>query len=261
MFMKRPLVTLTILFSLGIFFGTKIVVSFLLLYFLAAMFLILGILVQRYRLTFNICVSFLIFLSGVILLKNSQNLPNCHISKYAPLVTTKSCIIKGFIADEPQGDNKFRSFKLKIEEIQFAGLNRNCCGEIMVYLRGGKDLSYGRELILSGNIEQPFHFNQRYREYLHRQGIWQLMRLKSEADIVRLNRNKGLKVRELALWMKAKIEGIIFRYVSGGAAGILNAMILGDKKNIPKFILDSMVKSGTIHISPRLYTKIPSVVL
>jgi competence protein ComEC len=74
------------------------------------------------------------------------------------------------------------------------------------------------------------------------------MRLKSEADIVRLNRNKGLKVRELALWMKAKIEGIIFRYVSGGAAGILNAMILGDKKNIPKFILDSMVKSGTIHI-------------
>lgn len=87
------------------------------------------------------------------------------------------------------------------------------------------------------------------------------MRLKSEADMVRLNRNKGLKIRKLTLGMKAKIEGIIFRYVSGGAAGILNAMILGDKKNIPKFILDSMVKSGTIHILPWQYTKIPSVAL
>lgn len=160
--MKRPWVTLTVLFSLGIFFGTKIAISFLLLYCLAAIFLVLGIFVQRYRRIFNICISFLMFLLGLILLKNSQNLPNCHISKYTCLVTTESCIIKGFIADEPQGDNKFRSFKFKTEEIQFDGLNRNCCGEIMVYLRGGKDLSYGQELILNGNIEQLFHFNQRY---------------------------------------------------------------------------------------------------
>ncbi len=248
MFMKRPLVTLTVIFSLGIFSGTKIAVSFIPVYLLAGVILVLSILVQKYRFTFNICVSFLAFLAGIILLKNTQYLPSSHISKYTYLATEKSCAVKGFINDESEEENNFSSFRFNVEEIQLGDLNRNACGQIIVRTKSSKNFHYGQQLILFGNLRRPFSFNQSYRDYLARQGIWLVMHVKSEADVIRLNRDKGFKIKKFALWIKGKIESAIFKYVSEGAAGILEAMILGDKSHIPGFIIDSMVKTGTIHI-------------
>ena len=246
--MKRPLVTLTLLFSLGIFFGSKMAISFILVYLLAGVILVVSILVQKSRLTFNICVSFLAFSVGIILLKNIQHLPSCHISKYSYPATEKPCLIKGFIDEEPEEENNFSSFRFKVEEIQVDNLNRDACGQIIVRAKESKNFHYGQQLILFGILRRPFSFNQSYRDHLKRQGIWLVMHVKSEADVIRLNKDKGLKVKKFALWIKSKIESAIFKYVSEGAAGILDAMILGDRNNIPGFIIDSMVKSGTIHI-------------
>jgi predicted membrane metal-binding protein len=68
-------------------------------------------------------------------------------------------------------------------------------------------------------------------------------------------------LKRFALWLKEKMEGIIFQHVSNLPASILDAMVLGERRSIPKLISNSMVKSGTVHILPRLYTKMPSVAL
>jgi hypothetical protein len=87
------------------------------------------------------------------------------------------------------------------------------------------------------------------------------MNVSTTGQIIRLNKNKGLVLKKLALWLKAKIESIIFKHLSSLSACILDAMLLGERKNIPWWINNSMVKSGTVHILPRLYTKMPSIAL
>jgi competence protein ComEC len=63
-----------------------------------------------------------------------------------------------------------------------------------------------------------------------------------------LNTNKGSVFKKLAFYLKDSTESIFKRCLSPLAANINNAMILGEKKGIPRVVYDSMVKSGTVHI-------------
>jgi len=87
------------------------------------------------------------------------------------------------------------------------------------------------------------------------------MNVRMAGSIVRLKQNRGLILKQLAFRLKDRMEEIIFKRVSFVPASILDAMILGEKRNIPVLINNSMMKSGTVHILPRLYTKMPSVAL
>jgi competence protein ComEC len=72
--------------------------------------------------------------------------------------------------------------------------------------------------------------------------------MSSGSGIVNLNKNKGLILKRLAFWLKRKTQEIIYKHVSSLTAAILDAMILGERKNIPWFVDDAMMKSGTVHI-------------
>ncbi|MDD5155099.1 MAG: ComEC/Rec2 family competence protein [Candidatus Omnitrophica bacterium] len=255
--MKRPLAALTLLFCLGIFFADKIPLSFIPAYLLTGIILFGAILTQEHKPVFNICLLCLAFLLGVILLKNSRYLPACNIAKYPYSAKLGSSIIKGFINEEPREKDGSSSFMFRVEQIQIGDSSRSACGDILARVKSSKNFHYGQQLILCGDLRRPFSFNQSYRDYLKRQGIWLVMHVRSETDVTRLDKDKGSKVKRFSLWIKDKIEEVIFRYTSSGTAGILGAMILGDKSNIPGFILDSMVKSGTIHILAGQHTKMP----
>jgi len=126
-------------------------------------------------------------------------------------------------------------------------------------------LHYGEELILGGSLYRPFRFarpnRQSYRDYLYNQAIFSVMNVRMAGPVVRLKQNKGFILKQLAFWLKDRMEDVIFKRVSFVPASILDAMILGEKRNIPLLINNSMMKSGTVHILPRLYTKMPSVAL
>lgn len=85
------------------------------------------------------------------------------------------------------------------------------------------------------------------------------MEVKNDSRIIRLNKNKGFFIKRFALRLKAKIKNSISKRTSALTASILEAMILGEKRDIPWFVSEWMMKTGTIHILPRLYTKMPSV--
>jgi competence protein ComEC len=51
-----------------------------------------------------------------------------------------------------------------------------------------------------------------------------------------------------SLWLRAKLEQTIRRYLSDLPAAILSAMVLGQKQSIPWLVNNHMVKSGTVHI-------------
>jgi hypothetical protein len=87
------------------------------------------------------------------------------------------------------------------------------------------------------------------------------MNIKANIHLVRLNKNRGFMIKKFALWVKDRMEEIIFKHLSYLPASIIDAMVLGERKAIAPFINNSMIKTGTVHILPRLYTKMPSVAL
>jgi competence protein ComEC len=243
--MKQPLAWLTLAFSLGIIAASRIEIPLPLIYSLSTVFLIFSCVTFKKRILFDIFLSCLIFSLGAVLLKNSQELPKCHIHNFVYYRNEQPYIVKGYINSQPVSKNNRNSFIFKTQAIRAGNLNYACCGNILVYLRSKKELCYGEELILRGNLYKPQHT---YRDYLYNQGIRFIMNVKSEADAVRVNNNQGFIVKRLALWLKRKLEGIIFRYASLLSAAIMDAMVLGEKRNIPWFVNNAMMKTGTVHI-------------
>jgi len=240
--MKRPLVILTLSLSLGILAGT---------YPAASLFLCFGAIFFRKKIFFDFFIISLVFLSGVVLWRNSQSLPHRHLVHYVFYGAPEPYLVKGVINTEPEEKNGKINFIFQAEEIQVGNSRRACCGGILVYLKSGGEFSYGEELILKGNIYRPYApagSQKSYRKYLESQGIFFLMQVKNSACVVRLNKNRGSPVKKFAFWLKNKMQATINKYLSPVPASVLEAMILGEKRNIPPLVYQSMMKTGTVHI-------------
>jgi len=247
--MKQPLSFFTLAFCLGIFAASKIHVSFLATYFLSIVILVLASFLFDKKPFFHGWLFCLVFLAGALSFENSKILPACHIAHQAYVGSGGYCTVRGIIDSEPSVKRGRKSYIFAVSQIQFDGLKSACCGKILVFFKGEKNLLYGDELILNGKLYRPFsgkYGSQSYGDYLRGQGIFLLMN--ARLALSTNSKNKGFPLKRLALWLKSEMEKIISRRVSGVAAGILDAMILGEKKNIPPLVNNSMVKSGTVHI-------------
>ncbi len=72
--------------------------------------------------------------------------------------------------------------------------------------------------------------------------------MEDPAYVIYLKKGRFLSVKGLAFRLKERIERVIYQYLAPIPAGIIDAMVLGEKRNISRFINDSMMKSGTVHI-------------
>lgn len=250
--MKRALVILTLVFISGILAAGAIKMGFLPALSLSALFLISAVFFFKRGFLFNLSLSLSLIFLGASVYINSFILPRCHICRILYYKNDYPRTIKGFINTQPLiGGNKtsfvFRAVGIKLGEYQY-----NCCGDILVYLKGKKDFSYGEELILRGSLYRPFgksgSYGQGYKNYLHNQGIFLIMRTETDFDVIRLVKNKGCIFKRFAFRLKQGAERIIRKYTSSVTAAVLEAMLLGDKKDVPALIYSSMMRTGTVHI-------------
>jgi predicted membrane metal-binding protein len=263
--MKRPLALLAVIFSLGIFFADKIRVTPFWPGLFSVISLCLCLLTLKRKILFEIFLCSLVFLTGAFALKSYYYLPKCHIAKFAYHKNTHIYSIKGYVDSEPLTRGERRIFILQSQEIQLENISHNCCGKLLVYVRGKKEFALGEELFLKGQLLRPFAFGRHekksYRDYLYRQGIYAILHADSATELSGQRKKQLLALKRFACWLKDKVENILFRYLPRLPASILDAMVLGEKRGIPPLVYNSMVKSGTVHILPRLYTKMPSVAL
>lgn len=250
--MKRPLVWIALVLSSGIFFASKIKISVFLLYYSSILFLALGIIYIRRDRFFYPLLFCLIFLSGALFFKNSCLLPKCHIAKLVYYKNADTYIVKGIVENASLVKQNRRTFLLKAKEVQMDGVKYSCCGRVLVSLKSKMAISIGEELILEGRLSRPFVRARNKRlnrlDYFNQQGIYSIMRVDSGAGVKILSRPKGIAVKRLAMRIKGRMEGVIFSHMPFLCAGILDAMLLGERRHIPAAINNSMVKSGTVHI-------------
>jgi competence protein ComEC len=74
------------------------------------------------------------------------------------------------------------------------------------------------------------------------------MRVDSGNMAVARELDRALSFTRFILSLKSKMLETINKYMPAIPASVLEAMVLGEKKNIPRIIYDSMVKTGTVHI-------------
>jgi len=260
--MRRPLVIFALIFCLGLLVASKVRVNFTIIYLFALASLLLGFFSSKKKILFELFLCCFVFFFAAGVWKNSWVLPGCHIFRYHSYKNRPIYTVTGIVDSQPTFKNNTISFVLKAKEIKFNDASYNTCGNMLLYLRCDKDLpfilerfqdlQYGEALILSGSISRPFKFGagsgRSYRNYLYSQGIFSVMNVRMPGSAARLRKNRGFILKRVSFWLKERMENIIFKRLSPVPASVVDAMILGEKKNIPALINNSMMKSGTVHI-------------
>jgi competence protein ComEC len=238
--MKNPPAFLAVCFCLGIVFTYLFKISFWFVYILGFAVIVASALLIKKRLSFHILLFLSIFILGALHLENSYTVSKSCVSKHLHYQDDTIYILKGFVNNNPAIKDGRISFIFRVEELQFNKNRYKSCGDILVYAKGVKALFYGEELILLGNIHRPYR--------IFRADISAVMHIQNDSALVHLNKNKGSLVKRLAFYFKDKIEGVFFKWLSPLTAGIVDAMVLGEKKRISPVVYDAMTKSGTVHI-------------
>jgi competence protein ComEC len=243
--MKSPVIAASFLYSLGILCAPALKISPAVLYGSSVILFILALCFFKRPPAFSILMSCLICLMGVCAFKGSQQISPCHLSKYFPIQGVQ--IIKGTVATPPELDGRKTTFIFKTEAIKSKNSFCPCDGKISVRVKGKRSIDYGDELILRGIVRRPYFRPAGFCAPMLRQERF-IMSVATEADCVKLGKFRGSALKRLALRLKQGVERIIFRATTSTTAGILDAMVLGEKRRVPRFLLNEMMKSGTIHI-------------
>jgi len=238
--MENKLTLGTLFFCLGIILGHYIPISVEAVFFSLVICFICCLVSFKLEKFTNLFLLCLIVLLGAFHYKNSTYLPKIHISNFLYYKDETKYVISGYIKSEPRYKDNGLEFIFSVSELEFDYKKQNCSGDILVKVMQANGLLYGEELVLVGHIQLPTKF--------YPENISGIMRINNPQCVIRRNRNKGFFIKRFAFLLKARAERLIYGRLSPPAAAVLDAMVLGEKNNIPKFIYASMIKSGTVHI-------------
>ncbi len=249
--MNKYLTAFVVVFISGIIFTSCLRISF-------PVFLIAGVLVLLAGIFFRVqngvflCLAFLaVFILGALTLKVSYILPAEHIIKLLAYGKQHIYSVKGFVDSQPEVNGGRSTFIFDVCQMQQEKYRYKCCGKILVTLDFGCDLSYGDTLLLTGELLRLKQYGKSrsgYSDYLARQGVYLSMRVNSSLDLVRLKVNQGFWLKRFSLRLRDALEEKIARYSTPLSAGIISAMVLGEKRGLPPLVNSVMIRSGTVHI-------------
>ena len=248
--MKCPLVGLCIAFCLGIITAAQIKIPFLVLCLVTFLLLTFSVIFLKQNTKFNILILCVSFFLGATVLKNSQILSNYHIAKLIPY-KSDSVFLIGVIDNDPIYQGEKVSFILKAEKLRINETWLKTCGKVLVKVLKKNNFAYGDRLFLSGKLYRPFSFAKsefNYRDYLRHQGIYLILSVKKDSIVKHLDKNVGNPLKSFAFRIRHKMKAAIVKNLSPFSAGILNAIILGERQNLSAHTRDVLVYSGTVHI-------------
>ncbi len=247
--MTYPFVSICLSFCLGIFAAESFQASFLLFSSSALLCLFVSLLLIRHFFLFRIVFLVAAFFLGAALLRNAQILPSHHIAKRIPF-KEDSVFLIGVIDSDPANQQRNTSFILRAEKLKVNGVWKPTCGKVLTKVFAKGTFVYGDRFLFVGKVYRPFSFSKDfdYRRYLARQGIYSILSIKKGSIFKRLAQEVGNPLKAFSFRIKHKIRHVIARNMSSFCAGVMNAFILGDRQDLPDYVMDVMVNLGVVHI-------------
>lgn len=258
--MNRPLVVLAVIICLGILFVNFSVLNFLSAFFIAAIFLISS-LTLRDNNESKLLTIFSLFFASMALFYSGVQPSKCNVTNFISF-KKENCLVLGVIKSQPERKGNLKEFIFSAKEIDFGNLRHTCCGNILVKIDSPDDYYPGETLILSGSLHKPYlkikNTSKNYQNYLISRDIYAFMEVPSGFEVTRVSNNSSFG-RNFPFWLKIRSQALIYRYLDGAEAAVLEAMVLGEKNNLPKKLVTSMILSGTIHILAGQYTAVSNL--
>lgn len=160
-------------------------------------------------------------------------------------------VITGTVVNEPDIRAQAARYTLRVVEAR-AGDGVYKGGRVLLVVREPKELfSYGDLLKARGLIAKPVkpgnpgEFD--YAAYLSRRGISVLIYSRSEG-VVRLGRGTPNPLAVPALWLKAKLFGVLDKIFSREHSALVKGIAFGTRTEISPALNEAFVETGVVHI-------------
>lgn len=257
---KPPFLPLfTLCFCLGIISARFFSVRFFLSYVLLWASVIFGLSADsckgsknEFKGLFN--SDFLLFilaiLTGAVLLTNTYRLPLSHIRNFT-FYKSEAIVIRGRVVDFPRIEKNATSFIVNSRTLTWAGKIYPVSGKVLVRVFRRQNVSYGDELLLSGRLFRPYQSRENrfsYRRYLEDQGIYSVLSVSKDKPLEYLGVSWANPFKLAAYKLRNRFKHAFDELLNPAAAGMLSAMILGDRSQLPAQWRHLFMQTGTMHI-------------
>ena len=256
MMRKRPFVWIFLLFGAGIFL--QVVARWPAGILLGLIFVFYGAACYPFRrswigpLLFALC---LIGLGGFYSWA-MRKFPVDHIHYYRRLFYGRDVAAAGTIVSEvrvkPGLNGEKTVFILDLHELDCRGHRRRVSGRVQVNLYQSRALKYGERIVLQGKLHRPYEFSRTskfsYRRYLAQKGIYWVFSVGKYKPVIVLSGSGGNPIFSAALRLRQRLESDFNRYLTPKEAGLMQAIILGERSRIPDPVYALFKKTGTAHV-------------
>ncbi|MCC6758708.1 MAG: ComEC family competence protein [Candidatus Omnitrophica bacterium] len=208
---------------------------------------------RRHKIVFGILILLVFFLLGWLCTHSRWLFGSDHIYFQKIKADLSQITVRGVVDGEVRPLRASRlSFVLNLRETKINGQWQKVSGKVLVNLFQDLPLQYGDDVVLSGKLHAPFEFSKSkkfsYRKYLGRQGIYFILSVKKTAHVEIFQHRQGNPLlTQLSRW-RHSASSVFSRYLQPYEAALMQAMVLGERLNIPKFLKDIFAQTGTAHI-------------
>ena len=210
----------------------------------------IGIFKDRIELTMPLMLAslFLIGMLNINLYLHPMPGPR-HIIHYAD---KKPVIVEGVIAESPQFSPDKMEFILTTANIIDNGNIIPVEGRAIITVKGYYPFKYGDFLRFAITLKTPHNFQNPggfdYEKYLLYQQIMVRGFINDPEKIVIMRQNQGNRMKAFIENFRMKLKTVIYENAQSPQREIIQAMILGDQKEISRDITEKFNRTGVSHI-------------
>lgn len=172
-----------------------------------------------------------------------------HVRNYAG---EKKLTLEGMISESPQAAPEKTELVVSVSRMIRNGEYVPVLGRVLLVCREPQLLHYGDVVRFHSRLRAPHNFNNPggfdYERYLRFRGILVRGNIGDASGLILLRREKGNPLRTGLEHVRDRIRETIALAAPGTEGRIIQALILGDRKEIPKEVVENFNKTGTTHI-------------
>lgn len=172
-----------------------------------------------------------------------------HIVHYAD---SKPVVMEGIIAESPEFSPDKVELILAATNIVDNEKSIPAEGRTIITVRGYYPFRYGDLLRLSVNLKTPHNFQNPGRFDYEKYLLYRKIRVRGFVDhpdkIVVMKQNQGRRMRAFIENMRMSIKAILQDNMESPQSDIIQAMILGNRKEISQDITEKFNRTGVAHI-------------
>ncbi len=251
--MQRPLIPLLCAFVVGIATGhyCRIADTALEISLLLTLVLLLIAAINRTEELIVVLVIVSLFFLGILNVNMYlyQDTRAEHVINY---IGKEKVILEGVICENPETSPDRTELTVSARRLITDSEDISVEGLILLNVEGHQDFKYGDAIRFTTRLKAPHNFQNPggfdYVRYLKYKGIMVRGFIKDAKKIVILRENQGNIFKQRLERFRSSLKKFIMENSPSPEGEIIQAMILGDQKEIPKEVMENFNRTGTTHI-------------